>query len=238
MTKNIVSVAAALLGAGALVAGCNFEQPDAGCIVQDASFANWYAKYDLKPGSTVEPGCASTVLKGEELGVFKFTNPDQPGQTKLTIRPEGLASRAERDPGDPYLQTAVGDLSDEPVESFCAASNFSGAEVLAGPRAADPEHEIEPEAATNITYTFDNVKVYSAPRAPGTQLTGELSYTRDNCTTEYVVRAIWPAAECDPDEEDPCGEGSGVNPDFNVECDRELLHCVPVGAIPAFKDEE
>ncbi len=59
MTKNIVSVTAAVLGAGALVTGCNFEQPNAGCIVQDASFANWYAKYDLKPDQRLSTaGCA------------------------------------------------------------------------------------------------------------------------------------------------------------------------------------
>ena len=240
MIKNIVSVAAAVLGAGALVAACNFEQPDAGCIVQDT---NWFAKYELKPGFVVRAGCESTVLTGEELGVFKFTNPDAPAETRLTIRPNGLASRAERDPGDPSLQTAVGQLANDPVDSFCAASNFTEATVDAGPRADDreTEDEDEAEAATRITYKFGNVEVYSAPRAPGTQLRGELTYTRDGCTTEYTVRAIWPAAECDPTDEDPCGGGSGVNPDFKAECyvdpaagEGATGHCVPVGDIPAF----
>src|SRR5688572_23675779 len=98
MIKNIVSVAAAVLGAGVLVVGCDFDQPDAGCIVQDTT---WYAKYDLKTDPAVPAGCESTVLTGEALGVFKFTNPEAPGEAKLTIRPDGLASRAERDPGDP-----------------------------------------------------------------------------------------------------------------------------------------
>jgi hypothetical protein len=237
MTKNIISVAAALLGAGALVAGCNIEQPEAGCIVQDASFANWYAKYDLKTDVPIQAGCESTILKGEPLGVFKFTNPGQAGEAKLTIRPFGLASRATRDPGDPYLQTAVGSLSEEPDDdSFCAASNFSEATVNAGARTGT-----NPEAATVISYKFDNVQVYSAPRAPGTQLKGELTYTRDGCTSRYSIRAIWPSVACTPGSSNPaesCGAGSGVNPDFDVECDKELERCVPVGAIPAFKAEE
>lgn len=243
MIKNIVTVAAAVLGAGALVVGCNFEQPDAGCIVQDT---NWYAKYDLKANSAVPVGCESTVLTGEALGVFKFTNPEAPGETKLTIRPEGLASRAARDPGDPYLQTAVGSLTDTTVDSFCSASNFTEASVNAAPVADDVATGDEDESlpAETINYKFDNVQVYSAPRAPGTQLKGELTYTRNGCTTQYTVRAIWPVAECDPSEEDSCGGGSGVNPDFNVECYRapgapedEPGHCVPVGDIPAFKAE-
>jgi hypothetical protein len=236
MTKNIVSVAAALLGAGVLVTGCNFDQPEAGCIVQDASFANWYAKYDLKTDEPIVAGCESTLLKGEPLGVFKFVNPEQAGEAKLTIRPFGLGSRATRDPGDPYLQTAIGSLADDPVDSFCAATDFSEASVNAGPKTSAP-----PEAATTISYRFENVRVYSAPRAPGTQLKGELTYTRDGCTSKYFVRAIWPSVSCDPTSNVPadnCGEGSGVNPDFNVKCDEELKRCVPVGDIPAFKPEE
>jgi hypothetical protein len=236
MTKNIVSVAAALLGAGALVTGCNFEQPDAGCIVQDASVANWYAKYELKPDQVITAGCESTILQGEPLGVFKFVNPEQAGEAKLTIRPFGLATRATRDPGDPYLQTAVGSLTEQPVDNFCSATDFSDASVNAVAKTTAP-----PEAATQITYKFANVQVYTAPRAPGTQLKGELTYTRDGCTSQYTLRAIWPSVACDPASNVPadnCGEGSGVNPDFNVECDPVLKRCVPVGDIPAFKPEE
>jgi len=238
--KNLVCVAAAVLGAGALIGGCDFDQPDAGCIVQDT---NWYAKYDLKADSPVMAGCESTVLTGEELGVYKFTNPDVPGEARLTIRPTGLASRGERDPRDPALQTAVGELSDEPVDSFCSASNFTEAEVDAASVVDNPDTEDVDESTprTKISYKFENVQVYSAPRAPGTQLKGELTYTRDGCTTKYTVRAIWPAAQCDPAAEDPCGAGSGVNPDFKAECYRapdaaedEMGHCVPVGDIPAF----
>jgi hypothetical protein len=255
MIKNIVSVAVAVLVAGGLVVGCDFDQPEAGCIVQDTS---WYAKYDLKPDPAVPAGCEAAVLTSEQLGVYKFTNPDVPSEVKLTIRPYGLASRGARDPGDPAVQTAVGGLSDEPVDSFCTAAQFTDASVNAAPQADNPETlRNEAEAAMNISYKFENVSVYSAPQAPGTQLKAELTYTANGCTTKYAVRAMWPAAGCDPAEEDSCGGGSGVNPDFKAECAPNPLYdedavadeengktvpseyttkgyCVPVGDIPAF----
>jgi hypothetical protein len=234
MTKNLISVAAAVLATGMLLASCSFEQPSAGCIVQDASFANWYVKYDLKEGQNITGGCQAVVLQGEQLGVFKFTDPEKAGSSVLTLRPQGLYSRASRDPGDPYLSTAVGKLDDETdAQDFCGTREWSAAAVNAGPKTSDP-----PEAATAITYQFENVKMYSAPDAPGTQLTGDLTYTRDGCTALYTARAIWPVAACDPDSSKPaetCGEGSGINPDFAVECDAVLHRCVPSKPIPSFK---
>jgi hypothetical protein len=271
MIKNIVSVAAAVLSAGALMTGCNFDQPSSGCIVQDASFANWYAKYDLKEGENVSSDCQATVIKGETIGVFKFTDPEKAGSSILTIRPAGLYSRGALDPcdtatralllknaeGNPaetarlteqlnaecgtdadskFAQTAHGALTDTTDErDFCSTSDWKAATVK--PRTTgkvDPQYP----PTTSIAYQFENVKVYSAPDAPGTQLTGDLTYTRDACTVHYSVRAIWPAVPCDPTSSNPvenCGEGSGINPDFAVECDATLKRCVPSKAIPSFK---
>lgn len=230
MTKNIVSVTVAVLSAGALVTGCNFDQPNAGCIVQDASFANWYAKYDLQSEGLTD-ACRAKVLKGETWGVFKFADPEKADSSVLTIRPAGLYSRANRDPGDPYLQTAVGKLAEEPdANDFCAANDFSLAQVNAIASSS--------EAATTITYQFNNVKVYAAPDAPGTQLGGELTYNRDGCEIKYKVRALWPAVACDAESSNPaenCGVGSGINPVFAVTCDPDLARCVPAKDIPSLK---
>ncbi|WP_224241743.1 hypothetical protein [Hyalangium gracile] len=252
MIKNIVSVAVAMVGSGALLTGCNFDQPDAGCIVQDASSYNWVVKYDLKEGEVIAPGCETKInaLKGENLGVFKFTDPEKENSAVLTLRPQGLYSRASRDPGDPYMQTAVGKLDEEPdPQDFCGAREFSAATVNAAANAS--------EAATAITYQFDNVKVFAAPSAPGTQLSADLTYTRDGCTAKFNVRAMWPARGCNadaPKQSDRCGEGSGINPDFAVTCDMgfrvntsrdqvtgEPLYmgsCIPEKAIPSFKDDQ
>lgn len=231
MIKNIVSVTAAVLSAGVLVTGCNFEQPNAGCIVQDASFANWYAKYDLKEGQNLSTECQALVVKGEIWGVFKFSDPEKSNSSVLTIRPQGLYSRASRDPGDPNLQTATGKLADEPdAANFCAANDFSLATVNASAAGTTP--------ATSISYQFSNVKVYAAPDAPGTQIGGDLTYTRDGCTIQLGVRAMWPSVACDSESTNPaetCGEGSGINPNFAVTCDEELGRCVPSKAIPSLK---
>ncbi|MBN1208308.1 MAG: hypothetical protein JXB05_25840 [Myxococcaceae bacterium] len=231
MIKNIVSGAAVLLGAGALLTGCNFDQPSAGCITQDSP--SWAAKYDLKEGQTIPDGCKAEMV-GELLGVFKYTNPDAAGQSRLTLRPATLASRAARDPGDPYLQTAVGTLAEEPdAQEFCGATDFSPATVNAAASAS--------EDATSITYQFANVKVFASPKAPGTQLTGDVTITRDGCSLQYTVRALWPAVGCDPDPNnknplETCGEGSGISPDFAVVCNEDLGFCVLEKPVPSFKD--
>jgi hypothetical protein len=271
MIKNIVSVAAAVLGAGALLTGCNFDQPGAGCIVQDASFANWVAQYELVPDAAnpISTTCQTKLVKGigasydkdgEVVGVFKFTDPEKEGSTVLTIRPRALYTRAALDPndGDPskgeWAQTAVGSLADEPdAQNFCSTSNWKVAKVE--PR---PAGQVRPEVppTTTISYEFSNVKLYAAPDAPGTQLSGDLKYTRDECSANYKVRAIWPAVPCNPDstrESEKCGTGSGINPNFAVKCDTSfrisnavdddgnLLFpgtCVASKDIPAFKAEE
>jgi hypothetical protein len=252
MIKNIVSVAAAVLGAGALLTGCDFEQPNAGCIVQDASFANWVAQYELKAGQDISTTCQTKLVKGigatydkdgEVIGVFKFADPEKENASVLTIRPRALYTRAALDPCDPATiklhpewatstgcapeadestspQTAVGKLAEEPdAQNFCSTSDWKTAVVR--PR---PAGSVNPDTAptTTIKYKFDNVKVYAAADAPGTQFSADLTYTRDECTANYTVRAIWPAAPCNPGstrESEKCGAGSGLNPNFAIKCD-------------------
>jgi hypothetical protein len=246
MTKNILNAALVLLGAGSLLTGCDFEQPAAPCFVQDSTA--WYAKYDPvdEPRDANGAACAIVAPLGERIGVYKFTDPDDLSKSLLTIRPNGTASLGARDSGNPQQQTAVGSLAVEPdANDFCAATGFSTASVNAAATASAP--------AVTVSYEFSNVRVYSAAQAPGTQLTGELKYTRNGCTSTYVVRAMWPAEPCivgankETDPADACGNGSGLNPDFDAECmalptpncgslDPATYTgcCVPKKAIPSF----
>ncbi len=250
MSKQGVGAVAVGWGLAALITGCQFEQPQAGCVVQDASFRSWYAKYELKEGQNLPPSCQGVVLGGEPMGVFKFTDPHQPGSAILTLRPQGLYGRASRDPGqEPYAQTAVAKLPDEPEEdNFCTTEAWAPASVNAEAGGFVPSGAQQPEEepATQITYQYDQVRVYSAPDAPGTQLTGELTYTRDGCSVQYTLRAIWPAVPCNPASPSPsekCGEGSGINPRLAVVCDTSVQIspdypgvCVAQKPIPSFKD--
>jgi hypothetical protein len=222
MTKNILKTALVVLGAGSLVTGCNFEQPEAPCFVQDAG--NWYAKYDPIDTPRLSDGTACTAVApiAERLGVYKFVDPDNQGASLLTIRPAGLASRGLSDSRPPSLQTALGRFATAPdAEDFCPATDFSIATVKVPASGSAAE--------TEVTYEFSEVRVYSAPSAPGTQLTGTLKYTNNGCTSTYTVRAMWPAEPCIPGTTAPatnCGAGSGLNPDF-------AATCLPVATINA-----
>jgi hypothetical protein len=280
MIKNIVSVAAAVLGAGALLTGCSFDQPNAGCIVQDASFANWVFQYELKSGQDISTTCQATLVKGigasydhdgEVVGVFKFADPEKENSDILTIRPRALYSRAALDPnnGDPskgdWAQTAVGSLAHEPdAQNFCSTGELlpGGTAWKPGKVEPRPAGQVDPSVppTTTITYQFTNVKIYAAADAPGTQLSGDLEYSRQNqggelCTAKYTVRAIWPAVPCNPDStraSERCQEGSGLNPNFAVKCDTSFRisnatdddgnflfpgTCVAAKDIPSFTDD-
>jgi hypothetical protein len=109
--------------------------------------------------------------------------------------------------------------------------------------------------AVSLKYEWSDVKIYVTAAAQGTQFSGHLKYTQDTCTAEYNVAGVWPSISCanevpdgmDADGNpktkivpepafccpgaDPLGplarlSGSGINPDFPVKCDPDLLLCV------------
>ena len=124
-------------------------------------------------------------------------------------------------------------LANEPdAEGMCKATGFNESRVEASrvPSLETPTDETKDIApATTRIHQFSDVEVFSKPFAPGTQLRGKLTYkTVDvatgqvNCTAEYEVWALWPISPCDPESQlasEKCGEGSGLNPDFDVVCD-------------------
>jgi hypothetical protein len=80
-------------------------------------------------------------------------------------------------------------------------------------------------------------------------VSADLVYTRDGCSATYSVVAVYPAASCadadgKPDERLCATEanpaagiayGSGINPDYAVACDPDLLTCVPSKDFPSLK---
>ncbi|WP_223642824.1 hypothetical protein [Corallococcus sp. EGB] len=263
MRKSILSSLVMLTAAGSLTA-CDVEQPTPGCIVQDATAGAWWAKYDVvtPPTGTKTGGgtCGATeaLEVGDNLGVWKFADP-KTGSNILVVRPQYMARLGSADANNTFDSLQVtGNLSADTTDDFCLAPDFNTATV--NPTTAG--------VTSNITYTLKNVKVYSSPSSPGTQMTGEVTFVRNGCTSTYVMRAVWPATPCDPrvDQTDAelgfanCGSGSGINPDFSVECEavpkrfwtgrfltpeeQELEDwpadynegkCIPSKAIPSFK---
>jgi hypothetical protein len=262
MIKRIATVVA-VFGAASIISGCSIEQPSAGCIVQDSSFALWQAKYIVKEADAAKT-CGQ--LKGEELGVWKYANPEATAEqiaanraSRLAIRPRGTASltrfsykytdaagkeqtktvdRVTQDKWDEAsaLSTTLPQMPD--AEGFCKATGFAAATVDAAAVFDHVDTTKERAAATSVAYQFGDVEVYSHPSAPGTQLRGTLTYTKDGCTADYEVWALWPATACVPGATDPvdnCGEGSGLNPDFDAVCEPTLKRCVPAKRPASFK---
>lgn len=228
MSKRILT-ALLLLGAASALPGCEVTQPSPGCIVQDASFAAWYGKYTLKNAADASRACGT--LTGDTYGVFKFTQLEevdgalQAKSSTLTLRPLALAKLVLA-AGQPHnTATAVGPLPLQPDgNSFCVVPQMPEVSVGTG--------------AERVAYAFSNVRVYSDPGAPGTQLTGELRYTVGDQSCDYTVDAVWPETACTPGSTDSklnCGSDSGINPDFAVTCDEELEVCVPSKPIPSLK---
>lgn len=100
MTKRIFT-AVAVFGAASIISGCELKQPSAGCIVQDASVFAWQASYIPKTEADAAKSCGK--LKGERIGVWKFTNPEASAEqvasntaSTLAIRPSRLASLTSR----------------------------------------------------------------------------------------------------------------------------------------------
>lgn len=257
MTKRIVTAVAAF-GLASIISGCDLKQPSAGCIVQDSSFANWQAKYVLKNAADASKACGG--LKGEAIGVWKYTDPTKPNSNRLAIRTEGAAAltadyeyeyttaggaketETVRRVEDAATATALAStLSEEPdAEGMCQATGFNVATVTA----TEVRHVVTNEqlvAQESVSYAFEKVEVFSHPSAPGTQLRGTLKYSVNGGEAcEYTVNALWPQIGCVPGSNKPaesCGEGSGLNPDFDAVCDAELEACVLAKPAPSFKVE-
>jgi hypothetical protein len=127
MNKRIAT-AVAVFGAAGVISGCELKQPEAGCIVQDASVAAWQASYIPKTEADAAKSCGK--LKGEQLGVWKFSDPEASEAqissntaSSLSIRPRRLASltrmtysypTGEKDPVTGEL--VIDEDTGEPVE--------------------------------------------------------------------------------------------------------------------------
>jgi hypothetical protein len=111
-------------------------------------------------------------------------------------------------------------------QGLCMAKDFERAATVTAAEARHHETNALLASPESVTYKYSTVQVYSAASAPGTQLTGTFTYSDGaGCEVEYEVNAIWPQVFCNPDAEDSaenCGEGSGINPDFDVKCDASL----------------
>jgi hypothetical protein len=260
----------------ALFAASSCEQPPVLCTCGRGDFA---AKYTLVDGTGE---CAT--LTSELLGMNAYS-PEKNGpnsgsmadwhKSSVAIGSERIGwfmDRAGRSsvPVDPAQKHyVIGDFPEYPAAndfcSFSAARADAQVVLPALPPVADNPmtmvDDSEPAVeATSLTYKWTNVNFLVRPDAIGTQMTADLQYTKNGCTANYKVKAVYPARNCEsrttPGQPDPdlCSpvsqpdknifEGSGISPDFPVECvefdpgspgGAKRFFCMITKDVPAFK---
>lgn len=202
-------LALTVLAASCLLPAC--DQPAPKCTVARGYFS---ATYTLVSG---EGECAELI--GEVLGVQAY-NAQQSASDKapdydhssIGIQPQAItdllgSGRELLEPDGTDQPYALGNFaSAEPKSDFCAAPTLSVAQL----RLAEVPEETEicpplpAEPAVDIRYEFSNVRVYTTAAAIGTQLSADLTYTKDGCTATYRVAAVYPSVSCEvpPAEEE------------------------------------
>jgi len=256
-----VPIAAAV---GFAVPGC--DQPKIPCAGGHGEFA---AKLTLKSGSGM---CAT--LKGTKFGVQSYVT-GMPGarpsfeKPPVAIKADDLGqlmAEYEQEVPDEKSLSAVGNFADAvpAADGFCKVGAMTPVTVSlpAKPASVDAMGMMKPALpARMLKYEWSDVRFYVSAAAPGTQFTGKLKYTDNDCTAEYDVVALAPAHGCEltmrvtgpngmpmnmrtgmPDQSacSPCSDvskmrstGSGIAPDVDTICDPDILLCVPRNAPPS-----
>lgn len=189
--------------------------------------------YPTSDGKRPDLSRGSVAIQAEALGVLV---------DDAEIRLGELPDPANK----PY---AKGDWSGgEPVGGVCTLPTMSDAvqnlpaleAVPDDPETPDDDESLPAEPAKAFKYAWSNVQFTVSPAATGTAFLGTLEYTKDGCTATYEAWGLYPAVFCGDAEGNPIDKfceaeadpengfplGSGINPDFKVHCDPDLLLCM------------
>lgn len=213
------------------------------------------------PKFTHATGVLLKDLKGDVFGLETYhpkskteEAPDYT-QTNVAIKSDSLGAMADiNGADDAHPLYAFGKFKSVVPDSnnFCsvdlekpAQQDFKGItelDLLTGDPKVDAT--MKPLAPQDVTvkYEWQDLKLYVTPSAPGTQFSGDLSYTQTvggtECAVTYHAVGLWPAVDCGsydpytgdadgtdqdaclPDADTEAGRpvGSGINPDFPVQC--------------------
>ena len=182
------------------------DQPAPKCSIARGAFA---AHYTLVSGTG---DCATLV--GEQIAVDVYYQPiskkdPQPDldHTFVAFQPDslsgaiaGAAGLAEPNAEDhPYAFGPF--VNTDPSADFCLVTAPSTARVRlpAIAEQTDMCTTTPAQPAVDISYTWSNVKVYVTPSAYGTQFSADLMYSKDGCTAQYKMTAVYPAVSCGVD---------------------------------------
>jgi hypothetical protein len=197
-----------LLTLAASVVAC--DQPAPKCGIARGAFS---ARYTFVPGTKVGEGDCDTLV-GDVIGVQAYSQkkkdsvyPD-PNNVQIGLQPQALTDAIGRaqtcgmDNAAGVLPYSVGAFvkSDPGKDDFCTVPTLSiGRVSVPAQDSCQPDMcypAIPPEPAAEYTYEWSNVRVYVTPGADGTQFAADLKYTKDGCTAQYKVSAVYPVVSC------------------------------------------
>jgi hypothetical protein len=264
MTKHSISKTAIASALGLLLLvpseGCNQEKPK--CATGRGAFIALYT-YVSGPDSC-------KTRKGEKVGVQTYSargvnnNPDLDHQS-IAIQAESLGELVDnadaagvKDADETHTPYSLGAFTtSEPTGDICTVPALTPALLSLPEIKEDPSNEVTAQPATNLEYTWSNVRVYVTPGAYGTQFLADVTRTENKDACVYTVQGMYPYVDCSTaDPNDPTGKkmiadesaclpeatppvhptGSGINPDFPVHCDQDLLVCVlDGGGLPVLR---
>jgi hypothetical protein len=254
----LVLVVGGALALASALGGC--DQPRVTCVTGRGDFA---AKYTLVSGNGPCAMMKGDTIGVQSYNSAQDDHPNLK-DVSVALRTASLGVLVQHaednglgDPNMAHVPYAFGRFSaSEPgPDDFCTVPTLAPAEqdlptVPEQPPSADGGSPGAPEQpATSIAYSWSNLRVYVTAAATGTQFAGDVTYTRDGCTASYHVVAVYPAVPCadangkpsdvfcSPEANPDAGlaTGSGINPDFPVACDPDLLMCVLTKEPPALR---
>ncbi|MCC6621489.1 MAG: hypothetical protein IT385_09570 [Deltaproteobacteria bacterium] len=253
----VTIVAGAALGASAL-SGCAQER--VGCQTAHGDFImkftlksgtgacaehiggvfgvqTYYGKGD---GTRPDFSEARVAIQSEELGAAVDEAEERLGEIPDANNP-------------PYAIGAFAKMTPD-GDSLCSVPTFAPAKkdiptlpaVPDDPQTTEDDESLPAVPARSFQHEWSGVQVLVSEAATGTQLIGTFKVTEDGCTAEYEAWGLYPAVYCGDDDGNPVDEycnaepnpdaglpiGSGINPDFPVHCDPELLFCMVTSKPP------
>lgn len=250
--RHVFSTLATIGCAGGLFGFACASEPPVRCTIASGDLA---AKF--YPVS-VTKGCAPVA--GDVFGVTAYVpSPTNPGDGLSTLAIQSQTLGLLRQTGesvDPpvvdsnpnHFAYALGKFATvlPGPDGVCAVPTLAAAELALG-AVNDPDAGIA-QPATDIKYTWSNVRVLVTASAIGVEMTGDLTLTQDRCKGVYHVAGLWPSVPCaalddagnalsddagnpvlDPSQ---CSPDNGVNPNVQVACDPVQALCVPAGEAP------
>lgn len=231
-------VGAVALATSMIIASCS--QPRMWCTSAHGDFA---VKLELKSGDA-DSECGGFV--GDVVGLDTYSAKGDDGNPDFSNSSVGIASTMLGG----YYYVAIdrgaielGEDGQEPVafgpftsskpadaDDFCEVTDVNPAEISLPELDPDPtdtdttDQDFPGQPAVDMTLEWDGMRILVTPDAQGTQFEATLKVALNDCEAEYKALGLYPAVGCESN--DDCGDKSGINPDFAVECDEDFGYCV------------